>query len=165
MNAREPEPRTAVMIMVEASWADQNGTLHKCSARMENTSRSGARIRLRKAIAAGTKIQVQWRWEQFTGETRYCRGEGKDYVVEIQKGPKPRTWATAAAAKSALAEPLSRRQGVSELVRAQSETQSQTDSPTVEAGPRGPVSVPARLPSSQALWLRRSSKRPRWHRL
>ena len=70
MSNREPEPRTAVMVMVEATWADQNGTLHKCSATMENTSRSGARIRLRN-------------WEHFTGTTRYCRSEGRDYLVGI----------------------------------------------------------------------------------
>ena len=74
--------------MVEASWADQCGTLHKCSATMENTSRSGARVRLRKPIQVGTKLQVQWRWEQFTGTARYCRHEGKEYVVGIQKDPE-----------------------------------------------------------------------------
>jgi hypothetical protein len=47
------------MIVLEATWADQNGTLHKCSETMENTSRSGARILQRKAIQVGTKLQVQ----------------------------------------------------------------------------------------------------------
>ena len=92
MSNREPEPRTAVMIMVEATWADQNGTLHKCSATMENTSRSGARIRLRKPIQVGTTLQVQWRWEHFTGTTRCCRSEGRDYLVGVQKDAEPIRW-------------------------------------------------------------------------
>jgi len=103
MNSREPEPRTAVMIMVEASWADRNGTLHKCSATMENTSKSGARVRLRKPIRIGTKLQVQWRWEHFTGTARYCHSEGKDYVVGIQKDAEEFVPAAGAKAKAVAA--------------------------------------------------------------
>ncbi|HTZ32752.1 MAG TPA: hypothetical protein VMH31_09860 [Methylomirabilota bacterium] len=87
--------------MVEASWTDQSGTLHKCSATMENTSKSGARIRLRKPIQVGTKLRVQWRWEQFTGAARYCRGDGRDFVVGIQKDPESN--ASVSAGKSKVA--------------------------------------------------------------
>jgi hypothetical protein len=48
MRDATPEPRTAVMILVEASWEDQSGTLRRERARMENTSNSGACIRVKK---------------------------------------------------------------------------------------------------------------------
>jgi hypothetical protein len=52
-----PEPRTAVMILAEASWEDQNGILRRERARMENTSDSGACIRVKKQINVGTKLR------------------------------------------------------------------------------------------------------------
>jgi hypothetical protein len=85
MSEKAPEPRTAVMILVETSWKDQSGTLQRSGARMENRSAGGACIRLRKPIHVGAKLQVQWRWEQFTGTARYCRSDGRDYLVGIQR--------------------------------------------------------------------------------
>jgi hypothetical protein len=61
------EPRTAVMILVEAWWEDQSGILRRERARMENTSDSGECIRVKKQINVGTKLRVQWRWEEFSG--------------------------------------------------------------------------------------------------
>ena len=83
-----PEPRTAVMIVVEASWQDEKGILQRERARMENTSISGACIRLRKQIDVGAKLRVQWRWEEFSGVARYCRKDGMDYLVGIQRDAK-----------------------------------------------------------------------------
>ena len=130
------------MIMVEALWADQNGTLHKCSATMENTSKSGARIRLRKPIAVGTEVQVQWRWELFTGETRYCRAEGKEFLVGIHKDTAVRT---IGAAKDSKSEPENRRQQAfaTSPSRLIVEAQKQSVSWPVSAEPKAPVSAPA----------------------
>ena len=83
-----PEPRTAVMIVVEASWEDRRGTLQREPARMENTSNSGACIRVKKQIDVGAKLRVQWRWEEFSGVARYCRKDGIDYLVGIQRDAK-----------------------------------------------------------------------------
>jgi hypothetical protein len=80
-----PEPRTPVMILVEATWQDQSGTAQKCSARMENRSTGGACIRLRRPIHTGAKLHLRWRWEEFNGIARYCRSHGRDYLVGIQK--------------------------------------------------------------------------------
>lgn len=85
VNEKVPEPRTAVMILVETSWEDQSGTLQKTRARMENRSPGGACIRLRMPIHVGAKLQVQWRWEQFTGTVRYCRSDGRDFLVGVQR--------------------------------------------------------------------------------
>lgn len=85
MNDGTPEPRTPVMIMVEATWQDQSGTVQSTRARMENKSPGGACIRLNKRIEVGTKLKIQGQWDRFTGEARYCRQEGRDYLVGIQK--------------------------------------------------------------------------------
>ncbi len=82
------EPRTAVMIVVEATWEDQGGTVQKVRARMENKSVSGACIRLKKPIRVGTRVKVEWRWEEFTGMTRYCRSEADGFRVGLQKETK-----------------------------------------------------------------------------
>lgn len=79
MRDATPEPRTAVMILVEASWEDQSGTLRRERARMENTSNSGACIRVKKPIDVGAKLRVQWRWEEFSGVAR----EGADFAWEL----------------------------------------------------------------------------------
>ncbi len=73
------------MIVVEAHWQDQSGTVHSTRARMENKSVSGACIRLPKFLAVGTKVRVEAHWEEFTGEVRYCRKDGKDFLVGLRR--------------------------------------------------------------------------------
>jgi hypothetical protein len=80
-----PEPRTAVMILVEASWADQTGALQAVPACMENKSAGGACIRIKTPIWVGSKLKIQGRWEQISGTAKYCRSVGKDYLVGIQR--------------------------------------------------------------------------------
>ena len=91
MTETTPEQRTAVMILVEVTWEDQSGTAQKTRACMVNRSSGGACIRLRQPIYVGAKLRVQWRWEQFTGTTRYCRTEGRDYYVGIQRDAEQKT--------------------------------------------------------------------------
>ena len=79
------ELRTAVMIRVEASWADSNGALRTAIARMEDKSLSGACIRLNLPIQVETKLWVQWRFEELSGIVKYCRSEGAEYVVGIRR--------------------------------------------------------------------------------
>lgn len=79
------ELRTAVMILVEASWRDENGASRTSPARMEDKSAGGACIRLKTAVEAGTRLKIQSRWEQFSGIAKYCRSEGTEYLVGIQR--------------------------------------------------------------------------------
>lgn len=58
---------------------------------MVNRSAGGACIRLRHVIPVETKLRVQWRWEQFTGTSRWCRADGKDYLVGIQRDPEEKS--------------------------------------------------------------------------
>jgi len=80
-----PEFRTPVMTLVEASWQDQRGALQTVHARMEDKSSGGACIRVKTPIGVGSKLRIQWRFEQFSGTARYCRSEGREYIVGIQR--------------------------------------------------------------------------------
>jgi len=80
-----PEPRTPVMIVVEASWEDLAGALQTACARMEDKSANGACIRLKRPVDVGTRMRIQWRFEQFSGVVKYCRSEGRDFIVGMQK--------------------------------------------------------------------------------
>lgn len=86
MRGAVSELRTAVMILVEASWEDQRGILRRERARVENTCDSGACIRVKKQIDVGTKLSVQWRCEEFSGVARYCPGD--QLSVGIQRDAK-----------------------------------------------------------------------------
>jgi hypothetical protein len=73
------------MIVVEARWQDQSGTVHSTRARMGNKSVSGACIRLPKYLAVGTRVRVEAHWEKFTGEVRYCRKDGQDFLAGLRR--------------------------------------------------------------------------------
>jgi len=85
MSAATPELRTPVMTMVEASWKDPNGMAQRATARMEDKSRGGACIRIKTPIGVGSKLSIQWRFDQFSGTAKYCRSEGREYLVGIQR--------------------------------------------------------------------------------
>jgi len=85
MSGMRPEPRTAVMILVDALWEDQSGTVQTTRGRMENKSPGGACIRIKTPIGVGSRLRIQSHREEFTGSAKYCRMEGKDYIVGIQR--------------------------------------------------------------------------------
>jgi hypothetical protein len=80
-----PEFRMPVMTLVEASWEDPSGASRTAAARMEDRSTGGACIRIKTAIGVGSKVRIQWRFEQFSGTAKYCRSEGREYLVGIQR--------------------------------------------------------------------------------
>lgn len=89
MSAARPELRTPVMTLVEASWEDSDGAFQKITARMEDKSAGGACIRVKTPIPVGVKVGIEWRFDQFTGTARYCRPEGREYLVGIQRDRVP----------------------------------------------------------------------------
>jgi hypothetical protein len=73
------------MILVDAWWEDQNGTLQTARVRMENKSSKGACIRLRTQIPVGAKLRIQGRLEEFCGVAKYCRNDGKEFLAGIER--------------------------------------------------------------------------------
>src|SRR5271168_3573391 len=80
-----PDPRSPVMILVEAAWLDDSGISRSTRACMVNRSISGTCLRLDAPVDVGSRLTIQWRWEEFTGVTRYCRREGSHYFIGIQR--------------------------------------------------------------------------------
>jgi hypothetical protein len=87
MAAGMPELRTPVMILVDVSWEEPGGVHQKARGCMEDKSGGGVRLRLKTPIAAGSTVKIQWRFEQFAGIVKYCRREGREYAVGIQRAP------------------------------------------------------------------------------
>jgi hypothetical protein len=85
MSGATPEARTAVMILVEASWLDNSGTLRSVTARMENRSAHGACIRIKTPVGVGVRLYIQSHREQFSGIAKHCRVDGKEFLVGIHK--------------------------------------------------------------------------------
>jgi hypothetical protein len=85
MSGIKPEPRTALLARGEVSWQDQNGFTHDEPARIEDRSLSGLCIRVKTPIHVGSEVKVKWRWDGFSGITRYCRPDQGEYVIGIQR--------------------------------------------------------------------------------
>jgi hypothetical protein len=159
MSGMTPEPRTAVMILVEAWWEDQSGAVQTARGRMENKSPGGACIRVKTPIGVGSRLRVESHREQFTGSAKYCRLEGKEYLVGIQRdrvpGPFPTRTALVvpppkeSAAKSEAPEPARKIEGVE--AREESQPSGQREgvrkTESVSIATRGPVASFPRAPA------------------
>ena len=77
--------RTAVMIVALASWQDPSGMLQTVPARIEDRSLRGACLRLKRPVIVGSKLKVETHREHFFGVSKYCRTEGLDFLVGIQR--------------------------------------------------------------------------------
>jgi hypothetical protein len=78
-----------MMALVEVSWEDQFGTRHTSSAKQEDTSPSGACLRVKVPVTIGSSMKVNSHRERFSGIARYCRSDRRDFVVGIQKDKNP----------------------------------------------------------------------------
>jgi hypothetical protein len=85
MSTATPDVRTHVMTVVEVSWQDAGRAGQTVSARMEDKSAGGACLRLKQSVEVGAKLKIQWRHDQFIGIVKYCRAEGRDFVVGVQR--------------------------------------------------------------------------------
>jgi hypothetical protein len=79
------EPRKAMMAVAKVSWEDGDETVHTAPAKIEDTSPSGACLRLKVPIEAGTKIHVSWCRDDFSGTTRWCRADEGEFVVGMRR--------------------------------------------------------------------------------
>jgi hypothetical protein len=79
------EPRTALIAVVEIALEGQAGAQQNASARMEDRSASGACVRVKAPIQVGANVKVSGHWERFSGVTKYCRRDGWEYLVGIQR--------------------------------------------------------------------------------
>lgn len=85
MDGRNIEPRTVLWAVAEVSWQDDAGTLFHASASLEDTSLSGACIRLKTPIAVGSRVTVKWYREQFSAIARNCRSDGREFLLGVRR--------------------------------------------------------------------------------
>lgn len=87
MDGRNLEPRTVLWAVAEVFWEDPAGIPYREPATMEDTSPSGACIRLKTPISVGSKLVVKWQREQFSAVARNCRRDGRDFLLGLRRDP------------------------------------------------------------------------------
>jgi len=89
MDGRNIEPRIVLWATAEVCWEDQTGTANRASATLEDTSLSGACLRLKNPITVGSKILVKWHREQFSAIARNCRSDGREFLLGVRREATP----------------------------------------------------------------------------
>lgn len=79
------EPRSAVMVPVEASWQDESGTSHRAVAILDNISRNGVSVRISEPIPVGSRLQIVSPNEEFSGVVVHCHLYRKEFLLGLQR--------------------------------------------------------------------------------
>jgi hypothetical protein len=85
MNEGFTEPRTAIWAVAEVCWIDGAGQSLRAPATLEDTSASGACIRVKTPISVGSNLTIKWHREQFSGVARNCRSDGREFLLGVQR--------------------------------------------------------------------------------
>ena len=80
------EPRTVIWAIAEVSWEDNDG-VYKVRGTLEDTSRSGACVRVKRPFTIGSRVTIKWQREQFSAITRNCRRDGYDFLLGVKREP------------------------------------------------------------------------------
>ena len=67
------------------SWEDPTGTPYHFPATMEDTSVSGACLRVQTPVGIGARLTVKWHKEQFPAIARNCRRDGKEFLLGVRR--------------------------------------------------------------------------------
>jgi len=74
--------------VAEIIWQDDRGTSFRVPAILEDTSKSGACIRVKRPLAIGSRLIIKWHREQFSAVARNCRQEGADFLLGVRRAPE-----------------------------------------------------------------------------
>jgi len=83
MDGRYIEPRRTMWAVAEILWQDPTGTPFRAPATIEDTSVSGACLRVKAPIGIGSRLTVKWHREQFCAIARNCRRDGSDFLLGV----------------------------------------------------------------------------------
>jgi len=78
------EPRRVMWAVAEVSWEDDGG-IYRIRGTIEDTSRSGACVRVKRPFNVGSKVTIKWHREQFSAVARNCRSDGHDYLLGVSR--------------------------------------------------------------------------------
>jgi hypothetical protein len=81
------EPRTVLWAVAEVFWQDPAGAINRAPGTLEDTSPSGACIRLKTPIAVGARLTVKWHREHFSAVARNCRTDGREFLLGVRREP------------------------------------------------------------------------------
>jgi len=73
------------MAVAKVTWEDEGETVHTAPATIEDTSPSGASFRLKIPIRPGSRVEVSWCRDDFSGMTKWCREDQGEYLVGMQR--------------------------------------------------------------------------------
>jgi hypothetical protein len=73
--------------VAEVTWEDSSG-IYKVRGTLEDTSQSGACLRVKRAFTIGSRIIIKWHREQFSAVTRNCRQDGYDFLLGVRREPE-----------------------------------------------------------------------------
>jgi hypothetical protein len=85
MDGRYIEPRRILWAVAEVIGQDADGTSFRVPGTLEDTSTSGACIRIRRPMAVGSWITVKWQREQFAAVAKNCRSDGRDFLLGVRR--------------------------------------------------------------------------------
>jgi hypothetical protein len=88
MDGRYIEPRQVMWAVAEIIWEDDRGTSFRVPAILEDTSKSGACIRVKRPLAIGSRLIIKWHREQFSAVARNCRQDGGDFLLGVWRAPE-----------------------------------------------------------------------------
>jgi hypothetical protein len=71
--------------LAEVLWERTPGVVCRLPATIEDTSASGACLRVDTPISVGTKLTVKWQWDQFSAIARNCRRDGAEFLCGVQR--------------------------------------------------------------------------------
>src|SRR5690242_9685103 len=83
MDQRSLEPRNAMWAVAEVAWEDDSGTSFPAPATLEDTSPSGASVRVQRPFNVGSRLTIRWHREQFSAVARNCRSDGTAFLLGL----------------------------------------------------------------------------------
>jgi hypothetical protein len=91
--------------VAEITWEDDSGTSFRVTAVLEDTSMSGACVRLKRPLAVGSRLTIKWHREQFPAIARNCRRDGGDFLLGVRREAEIAAATKSASHPAAKAEP------------------------------------------------------------
>jgi hypothetical protein len=157
MDGREIEPRVLMWAVAEISWQDAGGTSCRAPATLEDSSKSGACIRVRRPFEVGSMVTIKWHREQFRAVARNCRSDGRDFLLGLKRegdGNHSRSSSdteTVPATKTLDAKPLHPGNDHPLLLAIQAERERRQNPETSQTSPGSAPPIPAHVAKAGAL--------------
>ena len=140
MDGREIEPRTVLWAVAEISWQDASGSPCRAPATLEDTSISGACVRVKRPFEVGSRVTIRWQRDQFFAVARNCRSDGRDYLLGLRREPNRASALRPPLPKDAPSE-VAKTQPVEKSRTTVPSSSSKTETPTKSVPPRNAMSL------------------------